>query len=82
MSETSESTTAGSAAAKVAAGGDANRFVRHANLMSGLTIVSRVAGLLRDKLWSAYLCWVRNFHRLRWGFSFRICFGGCSARGR
>ena len=27
-----------------------DRFIRHANLMSGLTILSRIAGLLRDKL--------------------------------
>jgi putative peptidoglycan lipid II flippase len=32
-----------------------DRFVRHANLMSGLTIVSRFAGLVRDKMCSYYI---------------------------
>ncbi len=32
-----------------------DRFVRHANLMSGLTIVSRVAGLVRDKTCSYFI---------------------------
>src|SRR5215216_2209441 len=32
-----------------------DRFIRHANLMSALTILSRIAGLLRDKLCSYYL---------------------------
>jgi len=32
-----------------------DRFVKHANLMSGLTIVSRVAGLVRDKTCSYFI---------------------------
>jgi putative peptidoglycan lipid II flippase len=32
-----------------------DRFVGHANLMSGLTILSRVAGLVRDKVCSYYI---------------------------
>src|ERR1035437_10429591 len=33
----------------------ADRFIRHANLMSSLTILSRIAGLLRDKVCSYFL---------------------------
>ncbi|HUO08841.1 MAG TPA: murein biosynthesis integral membrane protein MurJ [Phycisphaerae bacterium] len=47
-----------------------DRFVRHANLMSGLTIVSRVAGLVRDKLWSAYLALGTPFSSFTMGFQF------------
>ena len=47
-----------------------DRFVRHANLMSGLTIVSRVAGLVRDKLWSAYLALGPAFSSFAMGFQF------------
>ncbi|HVS71580.1 MAG TPA: murein biosynthesis integral membrane protein MurJ [Phycisphaerae bacterium] len=32
-----------------------DRFVRHANLMSGLTLVSRMAGLVRDKACSYFI---------------------------
>jgi putative peptidoglycan lipid II flippase len=32
-----------------------DRFVRHANLMSSLTVLSRIAGVLRDKVCSYYL---------------------------
>jgi len=32
-----------------------DRFVRHANLMSALTVISRVFGLLRDKVCATYL---------------------------
>jgi putative peptidoglycan lipid II flippase len=54
--------------AKLMAGND--RFVRHANVMSGLTIVSRIAGLLRDKLWSSYLALGSSFSAFTMGFQF------------
>jgi putative peptidoglycan lipid II flippase len=47
-----------------------DRFIRHANLMSGLTILSRIAGLLRDKLWSAYLALGPSFSSFTMGFQF------------
>ncbi len=47
-----------------------DRFIRHANLMSVLTIVSRIAGLLRDKLWSAYLALGPSFSSFTMGFQF------------
>jgi putative peptidoglycan lipid II flippase len=47
-----------------------DRFIRHANLMSGLTILSRIAGLLRDKLWSAYLGLGVEFSSFWMGFQF------------
>jgi putative peptidoglycan lipid II flippase len=71
MADAVESTAAGGVAAEgklAAAGGD--RFVKHANLMSGLTIVSRVAGLLRDKLWSTYLAAGQEFSAFWMGFQF------------
>ncbi|MGN6370595.1 MAG: murein biosynthesis integral membrane protein MurJ [Phycisphaerae bacterium] len=46
------------------------RFVRHANLMSGLTIVSRVAGLARDRIWSTYLGLGSAFSSFWMGYQF------------
>src|SRR4051812_47739084 len=45
--------TPGPANVPAAAGHD--RFVKHANLMSGLTILSRIGGLVRDKVCSYFI---------------------------
>ena len=60
--------------------GGRERFVRHANLMSGLTIVSRVAGLVRDKTCSYFIGVANPFWSAFWmGFQlpnlFRRIFG-------
>ncbi|MEI8195788.1 MAG: murein biosynthesis integral membrane protein MurJ [Phycisphaerae bacterium] len=40
---------------EVGGGGGKEKFVRHANLMSVLTVISRVFGLVREKAFSIYL---------------------------
>src|ERR1035437_9231705 len=48
----------------------ADRFIRHANLMSALTILSRIAGLLRDKICSYFLGVGTEWSAFWMGFQF------------
>lgn len=63
-------TRAGEGVTETREGGGRDRFVGHANWMSGLTVVSRVAGLVRDKAWSYYLGADWQFSAFWMGFQF------------
>src|SRR3954463_15469800 len=47
-----------------------DRFIRHAHLMSGLTIISRFGGLLRDKVCSYYIGAGADWSAFWIGFTF------------
>ena len=64
--------TASSATAPPAAASD--RFISHANLMSGLTILSRVGGLVRDKACSYFIGLNTTWTAFWMGFQFANLF--------
>src|SRR4051812_44890963 len=51
----SESTSSPSVTDRPTSAASKDRFLRHAHLMSGLTMISRVTGLVRDKVCSYFI---------------------------